>query len=209
MNATAERNPIAPSQLGNVHRLSPKIGRNRSIRIHAYAPSNAPQKGETIAKLIEDRPYVHGVVAGCYETDMLVDYGASTSVISRSVMEEIERKLETTLPRLHNDVHIRSYGGHSVPSEGTVMMPLTIGDHTFKTPFTITPYETTTKVILGTTLLVKARIGLSWKQDTIYLTIGNNQNHVIKEAYLHETTCLLYTSPSPRDKRQSRMPSSA
>ena len=24
-----------------------------------------------------------------------------------------------------------------------------------------------------------------------------------------KTTCLLYTSPSPRDKRQSRMPSSA
>ena len=26
---------------------------------------------------------------------------------------------------------------------------------------------------------------------------------------LEDTTCLLYTSPSPRDKRQSRMPSSA
>ena len=26
---------------------------------------------------------------------------------------------------------------------------------------------------------------------------------------LHSDTCLLYTSPSPRDKRQSRMPSSA
>ena len=26
---------------------------------------------------------------------------------------------------------------------------------------------------------------------------------------LYYTTCLLYTSPSPRDKRQSRMPSSA
>ena len=26
---------------------------------------------------------------------------------------------------------------------------------------------------------------------------------------MHGTTCLLYTSPSPRDKRQSRMPSSA
>ena len=25
----------------------------------------------------------------------------------------------------------------------------------------------------------------------------------------HASTCLLYTSPSPRDKRQSRMPSSA
>ena len=31
----------------------------------------------------------------------------------------------------------------------------------------------------------------------------------IREIELHVTTCLLYTSPSPRDKRQSRMPSSA
>ena len=29
------------------------------------------------------------------------------------------------------------------------------------------------------------------------------------EASMRETNCLLYTSPSPRDKRQSRMPSSA
>ena len=28
-------------------------------------------------------------------------------------------------------------------------------------------------------------------------------------AGFHNITCLLYTSPSPRDKRQSRMPSSA
>ena len=27
--------------------------------------------------------------------------------------------------------------------------------------------------------------------------------------HFHRHTCLLYTSPSPRDKRQSRMPSSA
>ena len=30
-----------------------------------------------------------------------------------------------------------------------------------------------------------------------------------KEAQTYKETCLLYTSPSPRDKRQSRMPSSA
>ena len=29
------------------------------------------------------------------------------------------------------------------------------------------------------------------------------------EAYDHVKNCLLYTSPSPRDRRQSRMPSSA
>ena len=30
-----------------------------------------------------------------------------------------------------------------------------------------------------------------------------------KESPIHISNCLLYTSPSPRDKRQSRMPSSA
>ena len=33
--------------------------------------------------------------------------------------------------------------------------------------------------------------------------------NIISEADNQNTDCLLYTSPSPRDKRQSRMPSSA
>ena len=35
------------------------------------------------------------------------------------------------------------------------------------------------------------------------------QESICHEALEHFRTCLLYTSPSPRDKRQSRMPSSA
>ena len=31
----------------------------------------------------------------------------------------------------------------------------------------------------------------------------------VRQAVVNVNTCLLYTSPSPRDKRQSRMPSSA
>ena len=33
--------------------------------------------------------------------------------------------------------------------------------------------------------------------------------HDLEEYVEHHKACLLYTSPSPRDKRQSRMPSSA
>ena len=33
------------------------------------------------------------------------------------------------------------------------------------------------------------------------------EQHLLKQGWT--ITCLLYTSPSPRDKRQSRMPSSA
>ena len=40
---------------------------------------------------------------------------------------------------------------------------------------------------------------LTW--DTLY--------QMVDEAVLEYLGCLLYTSPSPRDKRQSRMPSSA
>ena len=38
---------------------------------------------------------------------------------------------------------------------------------------------------------------------------GNNEKNKIFFQQMQETICLLYTSPSPRDKRQSRMPSSA
>ena len=37
----------------------------------------------------------------------------------------------------------------------------------------------------------------------------NYPNHTIYDAVGLSISCLLYTSPSPRDKRQSRMPSSA
>ena len=33
--------------------------------------------------------------------------------------------------------------------------------------------------------------------------------HILSGAVMDSKACLLYTSPSPRDKRQSRMPSSA
>ena len=35
------------------------------------------------------------------------------------------------------------------------------------------------------------------------------RDNLIKDIHLEAIVCLLYTSPSPRDKRQSRMPSSA
>ena len=38
---------------------------------------------------------------------------------------------------------------------------------------------------------------------------GNNKLNVNVGTIGHIDHCLLYTSPSPRDKRQSRMPSSA
>ena len=51
----------------------------------------------------------------------------------------------------------------------------------------------------------------------MYLRWANDHDYSVEvmdyqpgeEAGLKSATCLLYTSPSPRDKRQSRMPSSA
>ena len=52
--------------------------------------------------------------------------------------------------------------------------------------------------------LMEAYIG---KQFTIHSTNERTKKLEIKQNT--PATCLLYTSPSPRDKRQSRMPSSA
>ena len=45
----------------------------------------------------------------------------------------------------------------------------------------------------------------------LYEALKDNENAIISwnECIKHSKDCLLYTSPSPRDKRQSRMPSSA
>ena len=47
----------------------------------------------------------------------------------------------------------------------------------------------------------------SQEEDVLNRLIEKNPE--LKDINLHPKTCLLYTSPSPRDKRQSRMPSSA
>ena len=41
------------------------------------------------------------------------------------------------------------------------------------------------------------------------IPIFNGEPDFLKSSHWLEYDCLLYTSPSPRDKRQSRMPSSA
>ena len=45
------------------------------------------------------------------------------------------------------------------------------------------------------------------KQEQKWIEWNGREKHI--NTYGHKNTCLLYTSPSPRDKRQSRMPSSA
>ena len=51
---------------------------------------------------------------------------------------------------------------------------------------------------------------LSGHRDAlIALSLGEIKISQDKSDTIYATSCLLYTSPSPRDKRQSRMPSSA
>ena len=68
----------------------------------------------------------------------------------------------------------------------------------------------------------KGSVGIPW--DAVDIKIGDEGEiwtkspYLLKEYYknkeltaevMKDGCCLLYTSPSPRDKRQSRMPSSA
>ena len=50
-------------------------------------------------------------------------------------------------------------------------------------------------------------VSIKYKIEEILLSIPNAPNALVPNGLSED--CLLYTSPSPRDKRQSRMPSSA
>ena len=56
---------------------------------------------------------------------------------------------------------------------------------------------------------IKKGSGLPHKKATCTLPTSNTKQRHIHDERSTTTACLLYTSPSPRDKRQSRMPSSA
>ena len=63
-------------------------------------------------------------------------------------------------------------------------------------------------------LVVLSLLGWYWSQEPAYVTHSNNEvveSDVVgvATAQMLISTCLLYTSPSPRDQRGSRMPSSA
>ena len=62
---------------------------------------------------------------------------------------------------------------------------------------------------------IKAEKYFSQKKDTSYFDKNqeneqrSNKGRYRESAYTQERSCLLYTSPSPRDRQKSRMPSSA
>ena len=66
--------------------------------------------------------------------------------------------------------------------------------------------------------ILLAEKGIAHETKIVDLAAGEHQSEAYRAVnpgltvpalVLEDGTCLLYTSPSPRDKRQSRMPSSA
>ena len=62
---------------------------------------------------------------------------------------------------------------------------------------------------LGEGLRCGNRVICPWHHGTFDSTDGSLIEPVAMKGLTRYSVCLLYTSPSPRDKRQSRMPSSA
>ena len=97
-----------------------------------------------------------------------------------------------------------------VNSKASNPLPLTlkIGDITNDVSISKDSHNTFTAEINGQTLQVQTL----WQPGQTITSVEANEERLDFKVYLttgRVTLCLLYTSPSPRDKRQSRMPSSA
>ena len=117
---------------------------------------------------------------------------------------------------------VDAFGGNSESTHGTIYDPET-------GTFTDTPNSTHDMFCAGISMLEDGRIFVAGGGKTVSTTsvFDNEQFTEIEPMAMTRwyptsttmasgqvftslgTTCLLYTSPSPRDKRQSRMPSSA
>ena len=63
--------------------------------------------------------------------------------------------------------------------------------------------------LIAELLTITGELGGDMKRSTTYSSSGRSSKKITIEYDVQHKDCLLYTSPSPRDKRQSRMPSSA
>ena len=85
-----------------------------------------------------------------------------------------------------------SFGSHEVLNNRSLVVAVGVGEDTTHALVGAFCEGVGDKTIAG----LEANLGLE-------AVLANGTNH------LQRNICLLYTSPSPRDKRQSRMPSSA
>ena len=84
-----------------------------------------------------------------------------------------------------------------------------IENYAGKFPFWISPLQTVVIPISDEFNDYAKKVSDQIKQAGMSSVVdlkNHNLNYKIRD---HSLACLLYTSPSPRDKRQSRMPSSA
>ena len=72
-------------------------------------------------------------------------------------------------------------------------------------------YAHAEKAYMQGTLFPYIKVGMQKVNLTPTVNIVNGEKVTTPNApvYIYDTSCLLYTSPSPRDMRRSRMPSSA
>ena len=99
------------------------------------------------------------------------------------------------------DTAVYRDGGIAVRNQPAMLYALELG--AAKLPFTYTPFAA---------LLFAAGSGASfavWQVGLAVLTIGLLPVVAYLSLGLAGRPCLLYTSPSPRDRQKSRMPSSA
>ena len=64
-------------------------------------------------------------------------------------------------------------------------------------------------ILLSYLIFCNPHIRLLSSQNAVYLRVKSDKSFVDDKGIYREVTCLLYTSPSPRDVEESRMPSSA
>ena len=127
--------------------------------------------------------------------------------VTQNKLKDLEKGL-MELAKIKDNLHPRQYlGRKNSLTKNIDALKQEISDYEYlKQPKIPIKIKTIADLPLA---LIKARIALGMTQKELAEKIGVQEQQVQIHESNQYSTCLLYTSPSPRDLSTSRMPSSA
>ena len=192
---------------------------------------NAVCEIQTQNKKISKKPYLNLSLSGM-TLKGLYDTGADVSCIDEKTFRRIPVDKRPTVQLIDRAYRFKGAGDQDLDVQGKFSLPLQVGQKTLSHEFFVIK-KLGEELILGIDFMHRHKLNydtltkrFSWRREGVWekgilkvceaRTLSPLSLSLVRVKLLPDNgapppsgTCLLYTSPSPRDAHESRMPSSA
>ena len=126
----------------------------KTVRVEAVAPEHVAFGEKADVNFSSNRPYLDVVIAGALAKPILLDSGASLSMIPKSWIDEVEKLIGEPIPEYTggdaaHQLNLTTVTGAPIKVQRKLLVPITIGRNTISVPMAETDSEEVKHAILG------------------------------------------------------------